>query len=69
MQEELVRMVAQKTGISEDKARQAAETVFGYLKEKLPPAVSSQLDAVGSGPAGNLGDMAKGLGSKLTGAE
>ena len=69
MQEELVRMVAQKTGISEDKARQAAETVLGYLKEKLPPAVSSQLDAVGSGKTGGLGDVARDIGSKITGRE
>lgn len=68
MQEELVRMVAQKTGLPEDKARSAAETVIGYLKEKLPASVAGQLDSVGGGAAtGGLGDMAKGLGGKFTG--
>ena len=62
MQQELVRMVAEKTGISEDKARTAAETVIGYLKDKMPAAVSSQLDSAASGVSG----MGKeGLGSKF----
>ena len=64
MQEELVRMVAQKTGLPEDKARSAAETVIGYLKERLPSPVASQLDSVGGG-TGNLGDTAKALGEKF----
>lgn len=72
MQQELVRMVAEKTGLSEDKARAAAETVIGYLKSNLPSGVSSQLDSVtgGSGTAdlghlGNLGRIAEGVGSKF----
>lgn len=70
MQEELVRMVAQKTGLPEDKARSATETVIGYLKERLPSPVASQLDSVaGGGAPGDLGDMAKGLGTKFTGRE
>lgn len=69
MQQELVRMVADKTGISEDQARKAADTVLGYLKGKLPPQMASQLDNVasGQGGTGDLGSMASGLGSKLTG--
>jgi hypothetical protein len=68
MQEELVRMVAQKTGLPEDKARSATETVIGYLKERLPSPVASQLDSAAGG-ATNLGDMAKGVGAKFTGRE
>ena len=34
MHEDLIRTVAQKTGLPEDKARSATETVIGYLKEK-----------------------------------
>jgi hypothetical protein len=68
MQEELVRMVAQKTGLPEDKARSATETVIGYLKERLPSPVASQLDSAAGGAA-NLGDMAKGVGAKFTGRE
>jgi hypothetical protein len=59
-------MVAQKTGLSEDKARSAAETVIGYLKERLPSSVASQLDNP-SGAAGSIGDAARSMGSKFTG--
>jgi hypothetical protein len=69
MHEELVRMVAQKTGLAEDKARSATDTVIGYLKEKLPSTVASQLDAAAGGASSNLGDMAKGVGAKFTGRE
>ena len=66
MQQELVRMVAEKTGLSEDKARSAAETVIGYLKNNLPAGVSSQLDNVASGAsAGSIGNMAEGIGNKF----
>jgi hypothetical protein len=49
MQPELVRMVAEKTGLPEDKAQAAAETVLGYLKSRLPASLSSQLDHAASG--------------------
>ena len=41
---ELVNQIAQKTGISEDKARQAAEATISFLKQRLPGPVSSHLD-------------------------
>lgn len=34
--DELVRQVTQRTGISEEQARTAVETVVGFLKERLP---------------------------------
>lgn len=68
MQEELVRMVAQKTGLPEDKARSAAETVIGYLKERLPSGVANQLDNISGGSEmKNLGDTAKSIGNKFGG--
>lgn len=42
--DELVRQVALKTGISEDTARQAVETVVGYLKDKLPAPLAAHID-------------------------
>lgn len=65
--QELIKMVSDKTGLSEDQARKAAETVLGYLKGKLPPAVASQLDSVASGGSsgGGLKDAASALGSKF----
>lgn len=42
--DELVRQVAQKTGISEELARKAVETVVGYLKDKLPEPLAAHID-------------------------
>jgi uncharacterized protein (DUF2267 family) len=44
--EELVKMVQQKTGISEDQARTAVTTVVNFLKGKLPAPIASQVDNV-----------------------
>ena len=64
-------MVADKTGIPEEKARQATETVIGYLKDKLPAGVSNQLDSVAAGgsASGGLGSIGGGIGGKLGGRE
>ena len=64
--DELVKLVAQKTGISEDMAKTAAETVIGYLKQKLPAPIASQIDGVlGGGGIQGAGGLAKGLGGIL----
>ncbi len=60
--DELVRQVVARTGITEEQARMAIQTVAGFLKEKLPAPVAGQVDAVLSGGSPNLGDMGKGLG-------
>ncbi|MGH9346995.1 MAG: hypothetical protein ACRD26_06980 [Vicinamibacterales bacterium] len=66
MQQELIRAVMEKAAVSEDQARKAAETVVGYLKDKLPSAVSSQLDSATSGGS-NLGSIAEGISGKFGG--
>ncbi len=43
--DELVKLVVKKTGIPEDKARQAIEVVISQLKTKLPAPVGAQIDA------------------------
>jgi hypothetical protein len=49
---EIVQLVAQKTGLSEEKAQQATEVVINYLKDKLPGPLASQLNQfTGSGSA------------------
>ena len=62
--DEIVKLVAQKTGLSEDKAKTAVETVIGFLKDKLPGPIAGQIDSVlgGKGDAGGLGGVAQGLG-------
>ena len=66
---ELINLVVQKTGISQENAQKAAQTVIDFLKTKLPAPVASQVDAVlagdMSGVAGQAGEMLKG---KLGGA-
>ena len=59
--EELINQVASKSGISEAQARDAVNTVLGFLKDTLPEPIAGQLDNVvagGGGVAGSLGDIA-----------
>jgi hypothetical protein len=42
--DELVNLVTQKAGISQDQASKAVSTVIGFLKDKLPGPLSGQLD-------------------------
>jgi len=63
--EQLVKLVQEKTGLSEEMARMAVETVIGYLKTKMPAPMSGQIDALlqdGEGSADVSGAVAKGIG-------
>ncbi len=57
MKDELVRQVAEKTGLSEDLARTAVETVLDALKDRLPDPLAQSLDALLSGESTDMGDM------------
>jgi hypothetical protein len=58
--DELIKMLTEKTGLPDDKARVAAETVIGFLKERLPRSVGEQLNTALSLPAGHgLGEKVK----------
>jgi uncharacterized protein (DUF2267 family) len=60
--EELIRQVTERTGISEDQARTAIDTVMGYMRDKLPASASGMLDgALGGGAnvAGGVADTAQ----------
>lgn len=68
---ELVQIIVEKTGVSQEKAQLAVESVVSYLKGKLP-AVGSQLDALlsSSGEAGKgegLSEKAKSVVAGLGG--
>lgn len=60
MKDELIKLVAQKTGLSEDIAKVAVETVLTFLKQKLPAPIAAQVDAVMSG--GDIAGLGKNLG-------
>ena len=51
----LIDQVVQRTGLSEDKARAAVDTVVGFLKERAPAGLSGQIDALVSGGEGSEG--------------
>ena len=55
--EELVKQVAQRTGISEDNARTAVTTVLGFLKDKLPAPIAGQIDSVVGGRGSCCGSL------------
>ena len=65
--DELIKLVAQKTGIPQDKARVAVDTVMNFLKKKLPPTIAGQLDALRAGgklPDDLMGSLGGLLGGK-----
>jgi uncharacterized protein (DUF2267 family) len=49
--DELVKKVSEKTGLPEAQAKQAAEAVLEFLKEKLPAPLAGQLDKLLDNPA------------------
>ena len=61
---ELINLIVQKTGISQEQAQKAAQAAIEFIKSKLPPGMSGQVDAMlagdMSGVAGQAGDMLKG---------
>ena len=63
--DQLINMVAQRTGISEDKARTAVDTVVGFLKERAPAGLSGQIDSLIGGGQGQGGGMGSGIASKV----
>ena len=58
---ELVELVAKKTGLSDEMAKVAVDTVVDYLKDKMPGSAGAQLDALLEG--GDLSDLLGGLGN------
>jgi uncharacterized protein (DUF2267 family) len=59
--DQLVKLVSERAGIPPEQARVAVETVLGFLKERLPAPIASQIDGV----IGNTGGSSGGLGGLL----
>ncbi len=61
--DELVNMVAKKTGLSPEMSKTVVTMVLDFVKKKLPAPVAGQIDAVlggtssASGIAGAVGGM------------
>jgi uncharacterized protein (DUF2267 family) len=64
--DELVQQVAQRAGISEDKARMAVQAIMDQMEKRLPGPLAAQirshLAGQSTGGAGALGGITKGLG-------
>lgn len=67
--DEIIQLVCSKTGISEEQAKGAVDTVVGFLKDKMPAGIGDQVQGFISGGSsmGSLGDIAGGLGDKIGG--
>ena len=64
---ELVKLVAQKTGLSEEMAKVAVETVLNYLKDQLPAPLAGQIDTLLKGEDAGGGNLMSSLGSLFGG--
>jgi hypothetical protein len=42
---ELIKVIVQKTGISEENAQKSVQVTLGFLKAKLPTPLAAQLDS------------------------
>ncbi len=59
--EEIVKLVQERTGLSEEQARSVVETVAGFIKDKLPEPIAGQIDSVLSGNMGDIADQAQSM--------
>jgi uncharacterized protein (DUF2267 family) len=59
---ELVNMVAKKTGLSPEMAKTAVTVVLDFVRKKLPAPIASQIDTVlGAGPTTGVAGAISGL--------
>jgi len=66
--DELVNLVVQRTGISQDDARKAVEVIVGELKSRLPGPLASHVDAfLAGGASGGMNTLAAEAGEMLKG--
>jgi len=66
--EELVQTVADKTGISQDQARSAIQTVIDHLKDKLPMGLGDKIESYLQGGSSSIeDDLLGGLKNKIEG--
>lgn len=57
--DEIIKLVSEKTGLSEEMAEEAVTLVLDYVKEKLPDPIAGRLDALLEGDAAS--DLLGGL--------
>ena len=65
--EELIKMVTEKTGISESQAKGAVDTVVSFLKDKMPAGIGSQVESFVKGNTGSIGSAVDSIKDKVGG--
>ena len=63
--DDLIKTVSEKTGLSEEMAKQVVDVVLDYVKDKLPDSIAGQVDSLLEGGGLNMGSLAGGLGGLL----
>lgn len=66
--DELISQLTSRVGLSPQQARQAAETVLGFVKSRLPAPIASQVDGIiggKGGASGGFGEIEKDIGGML----
>lgn len=63
---EIIERLIERTGLPQDQAASAVETVIGFLKERLPAPIALQIDSLLSGESG-MADKLGGLEASLGG--
>ncbi|MFN3371946.1 MAG: DUF2267 domain-containing protein [Chloroflexus sp.] len=53
----LVELIREKTGVSAEQAQQAVDVVVGFLKDKLPEPIATQIDQVLKSDIGALSEQ------------
>ena len=59
--DELIKLIAEKTGLDDTKAKEVVDTVFNFLKEKVPGGAGDQIVNAIEGGASGLAGLAKSL--------
>lgn len=67
MNETLIKLVMEKTGLDQMKAQLAITVVLGFVKDKLPPELAGPVESILGGGGGGAGGALGGLGNVLSG--
>jgi hypothetical protein len=66
--DELINLVVQKTGISQDDARKAVEVIVTAMKSRLPAPLASHIDSlISGGLSGGMSTLESEAGEMLKG--
>jgi hypothetical protein len=65
--EQLIKMVTEKTGISESQAKGAVDAVVSFLKDKMPGGLGGQVESFIKGGGNAGGDIVDSVKDKIGG--